>query len=120
MLFIVFLWWTAPRINQAAFDEIEVGMSRQEVETILNCQGRKWRSLTLVQTNHGPTVAVEWLDFSRLPNHQDFRSYAWSTDEMLISIGFDADDRVREKSALPGRFDAGWFAKVRRVIVSRF
>ena len=117
--FFVFLRWTPPRINDMALAEIQEGMLRTEVETILNCPGRKWRSLT-AQTGKQPTIVVEWLDSSRFPDHGRFRDYAWVTDEMLIAIQFDADDRVLQKSAHTGNFDAGLLARIRRAIRAWF
>src|SRR5262245_26561939 len=116
----VFLGWTAPRINRAAFEEIQSGMTRAEVEHLLNCPGRKWRSLTAQKRGAYPDIVVEWLDPTRVPEHHSIRHYAWLTDELLITVLFDADDRVMEKAAFTGSFDAGVLARVRRVIRSWF
>jgi hypothetical protein len=125
---VLLLSWNRPthRIDRESFARIEVGMTKQAVEAILNCGPGDHGNTPLNDGSDFPLANLhKILDllFRRATDHQS-ESELWVSDECVILIYFNDQDMVRYK-VFESRSQSGivpigegetFWAKVQRVM----
>jgi hypothetical protein len=88
---VVMLWLQPERITRENFGQLRKGTTRAEVESILGPPG-DYRKNKSVQTD--PAVEVLADDRGTPDRRSDPALQCWATDKVIISVLFDAKDRV--------------------------
>lgn len=114
--FVGYLWWTAPRhrINWGSATKINKGMTRAEVEAILNVPPGVYCS--------GPTTGEYWRSWIGPEQGCDLMRESggseWVARDLTIYVSFDRDGRVQDTCvgfpASATLVPETWLDKVRR------
>lgn len=78
--FLLLVWWSAPSclVNRETFDQIELGMSRSEVEQIIRCPAAYYCTGPAQIEFQGGTTGPFWIDCKDLAT---FESWIWPPEE---------------------------------------
>jgi hypothetical protein len=98
------------RINAESYDQIKEGMTYSDVERIIGFPAGDYISADLTRGLELNIVTQVHIYEELGP--RDARSY-WSDDTIRITVGFNADRKVAEKTLAPSRAHMSLFDRVR-------
>jgi SmpA / OmlA family len=85
------------RINEKTYEQIEVGMTEEQVQAILGCPPGNYSMHGTTWLGSGPRIYWLHPEGSSSQFEPDVVSKAWITDDLLIGVYFDRDGRVDRK-----------------------
>jgi hypothetical protein len=101
-LAVVWLLPRTPRITEEQFDQIQVGMTLSEVETVLGCRPGNHtyhHGVPNIDTKQREQDFKEWAADTKEPRHPDAIG-SQGREAVVMKVWFDANGRVMDKRSM--------------------